>query len=307
MHRTRFAPSTTGRAHPGTMLSALLTWLDARAQGGEAWLRLEDLDPDRCRPELNQAMMADLSWLGLEWDRVECQSETSQPYEAALDILESKGLLYPCSCSRSRIKSLGRVAPDGGYAYDNHCRKTPMPEGGWRSCHEPLRVRLPDEPVALVDESGRDLSQKPADEMGDPIVRRRDGAIAYHLACVVDDHEGLITRLIRGHDLAASAATQILMQKVLGYKTPSYYHHFLFLEKREEKMAKLHGAVSAAELRGCYQADELCGMLMAWAGVIDEERPCKPRDLISEFDWSRVRKGDMILEWTGKELKVNNE
>lgn len=285
------------------MLSALLCWLDARSRGGEVWLRLEDLDPDRSRAELGEDMMRDLEWIGLDWDRVTRQSEHQARHETALDALEKDGLLYPCTCSRSRIKSLARTAPDGGFAYDNACRERKLPPGGWRACAEPLRARLPDRRVHLVDEAGRDLSQHPAMEMGDPVVRRRDGACAYHLACVVDDHDGGMTRLIRGHDLAASAATQILLQNLLGYPTPAYRHHFLFLERRKAKMAKLHGAVGAIELRRVYEPDQLCGLLLHWAGVIDAPYPCRPADLVGVFDWSRVRKEDMIVEWDGRSLR----
>lgn len=301
-YRTRFAPSTTGEAHPGTLMSALLCWLDARSRGGEVWLRLEDLDPERSRPALADAMERDLAWLGLDWDRVERQSDNTAAHEAALDRLAGAGHLYPCGCSRSRLKSVGRPAPDGGFAYDNTCRARPLPPGGWRDCAEPLRVRLPDHPVALVDASGRDLSQHPARDMGDPVVRRRDGAFAYHLACVVDDHASGITHLIRGHDLAASAATQMHLQDLLGFPRPAYRHHFLFLEQRGGKMAKLHGAVGLSALRSCYDAPELCGLLLAWAGVLEKPEPCRPADAVSRFDWSRVRKTDMILKWDGQSL-----
>lgn len=304
MIRTRFAPSTTGRAHPGTMLSALLCWLDARSRGGEVWLRLDDLDPDRCRPELADAIEDDLKWLGLDWDRIERQSDHFAAHEAAIGCLEAKGLVYPCACTRSRIKSLGRNSPDGGFAYDNHCRGSALPSGGRRNCADPLRVALPDERVELVDESGHDLSQRPSTEMGDPVVRRRDGAFAYHLACVADDHASGMTHLIRGKDLAASAATQIQLQKLLGFRTPKYRHHFLFLERREEKMAKFHGAVGADVLRRHYSPEVLCGQLLAWAGVIEKAVACRPSDAVGLFDWSRVRKNDMILDWNGNRLKA---
>src|SRR4051812_16827302 len=124
---TRFAPSTTGAAHPGTLLSALLVWLDARSRGGRVVLRLEDLDPERSSPGLGAAMVDDLAWLGLEWDAVEVQSELAAQHHAALDRLAGAGALYPCRCSRSERRASGRRAPDGGWAYDNRCRDRPLP------------------------------------------------------------------------------------------------------------------------------------------------------------------------------------
>jgi len=300
--RTRFAPSTTGPAHPGTMLSALLCWMDARSRGAEIWLRLENLDPDRCRPDFVSQMVDDLAWLGLSWDRVIIQSDQRTDHENAMDQLAAKGLLYPCACSRKQLRDNGRAAPDGGYAYENTCRNRPLPAGGWRDCGETIRVKLPDEPVSFMDESGLDLSQSPSRELGDPVVRRRDGAFAYHLACVVDDQQGGMTRIIRGRDLAVSAATQMQIQRMLGYPTPEYRHHFLLLESHGGKMAKFHGAVGAAELRRVYRPEELCGLLMAWADVKESTEPCRPDELVGVFDWSRVRKSDMMLAWDGVSL-----
>jgi glutamyl/glutaminyl-tRNA synthetase len=286
------------------LLSGLLCWLDARARGAEVWLRLEDLDPDRCRPDLVDALRRDLAWLGLEWDAVVVQSDRTARHEAALDRLATAGWLYPCSCSRSRLRALGRPAPDGGFAYDNRCRERALPPGGWRACTDPLRVRLPDEAVALHDEAGLDLSQHPARDLGDPVVRRRDGAVAYHLASVVDDAEGGMTRLIRGRDLAASAATQFQLRRRLGYAEPVLRHHFLLLEPRGEKLAKFHGAVGAEALRGVYPSERLVGLLAQWAGLRAEPTPCRPADLVDDFSWERVRADDLAVRWTGMELEA---
>src|ERR1043165_3178537 len=122
----RFAPSTTGPAHPGTLLAALLCWLDARALGARVILRLEDLDPERCRPEFTRAMIDDLAWLGLEWDAVEHQHANRARHEAASDRLAELGVLSPSATSRRELEQAGRRAPDGGWAYDNRDRGTPL-------------------------------------------------------------------------------------------------------------------------------------------------------------------------------------
>lgn len=302
MYPIRFAPSTTGHAHPGTLLSALLCWLDARSQGVPFMIRLENLDPERCRTEYEQAMLDDLAWFGLDWDVVVVQQTLRDQHEAALDELAARDMLYPCTCSRARIKSLGRVAADGGFVYDGHCRNRRLPTGGWRTCREPMRVRLPNTPVTLHDEGGYEYRQTPATEMGDPVVRRRDGAIAYHLACVVDDARAGVTRLIRGRDLLPSAPVQMLLQHMLGYPTPTYRHHFLFLETHGNKLAKFHGAVGAASLRNVYTGEQMCGRLAHWAGLLPEPAACRPEDLLADFTWPRVRRDDLALVWDGTNL-----
>jgi glutamyl/glutaminyl-tRNA synthetase len=299
---TRFAPSTTGPAHPGTLLSALLCWLDARSRGAAVHLRLEDLDPDRCRPEFALAMRRDLEWFGLDWDGVLTQTDRRAAHEAALDRLAAQGRLYPCDCSRARLKALGRPAPDGGFAYDNHCRERALPVDGWRSVDQPLRLRLPDERVSFVDELGLRIDQHPARDMGDPVVRRRDGAIAYHLASVVDDAAGGFTRLIRGRDLAPSAPTQRLIYRLLDFPVPTYRHHFLLLEPRGDKLAKLHGSVGADALRAAYSPEELVGTLASWAGLNPSGAPCPPSALVASFDWERVRREDLAVSWDGRRL-----
>jgi glutamyl/glutaminyl-tRNA synthetase len=302
--RTRYAPSTTGAAHPGTLLSGLLCWLDARSRGGWIGLRLENLDHQRCKPELADAMVDDLAWLGLHWDQIQRQNELSERHIAALDRLQAGGLLYPCRCSRADRRASGRRSPDGGWAYDNRCRERALPAGGWREAGAAVRVRLPDRPVDLVDESGLDLSQHPARDMGDPIVVRRDGVIAYHLVVVVDDAADGVTRVIRGRDLATSTATQVLLHQLLELPVPTYRHHFLLLEPHGDKLAKLHGSIGAAELRAHYAGDELCGLLADIAGIAAGPAPVWPVDLVDRFDWAAVRTDDCVLAWDGEALAI---
>jgi len=292
--RCRFAPTTSGPAHPGTLLAGLLAWLDARKQRAHFLLRLEDVDPTRCTPESAEDMRAALRWLGLDWDAEELQSRSRAAHEAALDRLAELGMLYPCACSRSEISRGGVRAADGGWRYTERCRGKSLPAGGWRRADAALRVRIPDGRIELRDESGLDLSQDVRREMGDPIVRRRDGAIAYHLAAVVDDGRSGITRIVRGRDLATSTATHVVLQRALGLHTPVYRHHFLFLERSGEKLAKLHGAVGWRELAAAASADEVRARIAGLAGL----------DLSREFDWNRVRTDDLVLEWRAQRLSA---
>lgn len=302
---SRFAPSTTGPAHPGTLLAGLLCWLDARSRGGRVILRLEDLDHTRCRPGFADAMRAALAWFGLDWDRVQVQSELREQHEAALDALAAQGRLYPCQCSRAERRRSGRRAPDGGWAYANACRGRALPPGGWRACTEPVRVRLDDEPVALTDESGLDLSQRPAYEMGDPVAIRRDRVLAYHLVVVVDDGAADVSRVVRGRDLAPSTATQVALQRLLGLPVPVYRHHLLLLEPQGGKLAKLHGAVGVDELRRCYTATELCGLLAHAAGLLPAPLPCHPMELVGSFSWERVGTTDRVMAWRDGRLMID--
>ena len=298
MHTGRFAPSTTGRAHLGSLLAALLCWLDQRSLGGRLVLRLEDLDPERCRPEWRDALPRDLAWLGLDWDELRLQSAARPDHEEALDRLEARGVLYPCACSRRAVRDYGWLAPDGSFRYPGTCRGRALPPGGWRASSEALRVRLPEGPIALADESGASLTQDPVAAMGDPVVRRRDGAIAYHLAGVVDDARSGVTRVVRGRDLAPSTATQVALQRLLDLPTPTYRHHFLLLEERDRKLSKLHGAASLDALRGPLDPPALVGFLAEAAGLLPDAEPTTPRALLPDFDWGRVTARDRCVDLT---------
>ncbi len=288
---SRFAPSTTGEAHPGTLLSALLVWLDARSRGGRVQLRLEDLDTTRVKAQWSTQLIEACTWLGLDWDEVIVQSERGAAYEAALDRLAAAGRLYACKCSRAE-RSGGRRAPDGGWAYENTCRERAISD--WRAQTDAVRVRLPDEPVVLIDDGGLDLSQVPAHDMGDPIVRRKDGVVAYQLAVVVDDAAARITHVVRGRDIAPSTATQMMLQRILALPTPSYRHHFLLLEPGANKLAKLHGSIPFSALSTRYSGEELCGLLAHAAAIVETPIPRCARDLIEQFRWPTIRTADVV-------------
>ena len=303
---SRFAPSTTGEAHPGTLLAALLVWLDARSRGGRVVLRLEDLDVTRTKATWAEQMIDACRWLGLSWDEVVVQSDRRAAHEAALDALAAAGRLYPCTCSRA-ARAGGRRAPDGSWAYDNTCRGRELSAGGWRAATEAIRVRLDDDRIELIDDGGLDLSQTPARDLGDPIVRRRDHVVAYQLAVVVDDRDAAITDVIRGRDIAPSTATQVMLQRLLGMPTPRYRHHFLLLEPGAGKLAKLHGSIPFSQLRARYDGAALCGILAHAAGLLPEPIPCHPSELVATFDWRRVPRVDRVARWDERGLSITEE
>ena len=282
---SRFAPSATGRAHPGTLLAGLLAWLDARQRGARLVLRLEDLDPQRCTPALVHGLQDDLAWFGLDFDAVEIQSQHHARHAAALDQLAAHGVLYPCSLSRSELQALGRRAPDGSWASDHRDRGRALPEGGWRACSEPLRVRLPG-------------------DLPDPVVRRRDGAVAYQLAVVVDDAAIGVTHIVRGRDIEPSTGTQQALQRLLGLPTPTYRHHALLQEADGSgKLSKFHGAVAVPELQRGYQPAALCGFLAWCCGLAPAPHALRPQDLLATFDWARVTTADCAVHWDGTALQ----
>ena len=293
----RFAPSTTGPAHPGTLLAALLCWLDARSRAARLVLRLEDLDPERSRPEWSAQIQDALAWLGLDFDAVEEQHAGAEDHAEALSRLAAAGRLYPCRCSRSELRARGDTAPDGSVRYPGTCRGRALPARGWRASEEPLRVRLDAGEIAPREESGLDLRGDPERVFGDPVVRRRGGAPAYHLASVVDDHRAGVTRVVRGRDLAASTALQLALRRLLGLAEPVHRHHLLLLEERGKKLAKLHGAVGAGALRAHYGPRELCGFLARAAGLRPDEGPVSPAELLPGFSWEQVAEADRVVRW----------
>jgi len=302
--RGRFAPSPTGPAHPGTLLAALLCWLDARSLGAELLLRLEDVDTTRSTRARADALRAALDWLGLDWDRFELQSAQRERQLEALRRLADRGQVYACSCSRARIRAAGLPAADGGWRYPGTCRSRRIAAADLTRCRESLRLRLGPGRIDAVDEGGAALGQDPEAQMGDPVLMRSDGAIAYMLACVVDDGAESITRVVRGRDLAPSTATQVALQRALELPTPVYRHHFLLLEERGDKLAKLHGAVGWDELRPHYGPRELCGWLAHAAGLRPDAAPVTPRELLAAFDWSRVETRDRAVRWQGQRLAL---
>ena len=300
----RFAPTSSGRAHPGTLLAGLLAWLDARSRRARFVLRVEDLDPERCTPALAVGLVEDLRWFGLDWDAQELQSAHAERHAAALDRLAAVGALYPSRLSRAEVQRLGRRAADGSWAVDGRERGTPLPADGWRACPHPLRAQLPPGRIVPLDDGGIDLAQDPGEAMGDPVVRRRDGAVSYHLAVVVDDAAAGVTRVIRGRDLAAASATQAALRRLLGLGDPIYRHHLLLTETHGGKLAKSHGSIDAPRLRQAgMPAEALCGFLAWCAGLADTPAPCTPPALLAGFAWTRVRTADVVIAWDGARLR----
>lgn len=285
----RFAPSPTGRLHLGNLRSALLGWLDVRSKGGRFLVRLEDLDPDRSKPEHVAGIWEDLRFLGLDWDpEVLVQSERAHVYRAAVEQLRAKALVYDCTCSRAevaRAASAPHVGEDGP-VYPGTCRAGAVPKPGRQPS---VRFKVPAGVVAFDDELRGATSQDVAKEVGDFVVQRSDGVASYQLAVVVDDAASQVTRVVRGDDLLLSTPRQLLLQRALGLPTPTYAHVPLLLQPDGRRLAKREGSLTAAGLRARGVSSEaLVGALAKWSGLSDGT-PCTAASLVAPFDWHRVR------------------
>lgn len=245
----RFAPSPTGPLHAGSLVAALASWLDARAQDGRWLLRIEDVDLPRCVPGASETIVAQLARCGLLPDGViVSQSTRGALYQAALDALIAKGHAYPCGCTRADIAqanaALGRVKPrHGDLVYPGTCRPD---NGGLKGkAARAWRVQVPDAPHDLITWADRRLGpqqQHLAEAVGDFVVRRADGLWAYQLAVVVDDAAQGVTHVVRGEDLTDNTPRQIVLQRWLGLPTPHYLHTPLVLGAHGEKLSKQNGA-----------------------------------------------------------------
>jgi len=239
-YRGRFAPSPTGDLHAGSLVAALASWLDARAQGGAWLLRIEDLDPPREEAGAAGRIVAALAAFGMASDEpVLRQSGRSALYQAALDRLSAADLVYGCTCSRRTIAAAQRrlgLPPD---VYPGTCRNGAAGKGPMA-----LRVRVPDEVVGFHDRGCGAFAQNLAREVGDFVVRRADGLWAYQLAVVVDDAEQRITDVVRGADLLDNTPRQIWLQRALRLPTPRYLHVPVVKNERGEKLSKQNGAAA---------------------------------------------------------------
>ena len=252
---TRFAPSPSGRLHLGHAFSAVVGHARARARAGQFRLRIEDLDPTRCKAEFVDGITEDLRWLGLDWDEpVLVQSQRTQAYEAALEQLKSLGLAYACFCTRADIaQSLTAPHGDAATSYPGTCRA--LPDDRERRATTPHCWRL-DSAKALgltglpswIEADGRRFRAK-ASDIGDAILARKDAPASYHLSCVVDDAESGVTMVVRGSDLRASTPIQRLLQDLLGLPEPTYLHHGLVTHQDGRRLAKRDLAPTLAAMR----------------------------------------------------------
>ena len=287
----RFAPSPSGRMHLGNVFSALLAWCSVRHAGGKMVLRIEDLDPDRCRPEYAAQLRRDLEWLDLDWDEEQTpQSQRTEAYAEAFARLDT----YLCYCSRNELHAASAPhASDGTFVYAGTCRNLTAAERAVKTRRPAWRVRVPDEEVSFVDGLQGEVRENLARECGDFILRRSDGVYAYQLAVVVDDAAGGVTEIVRGADLLRSTPRQLWLQTQLGLPHPHYYHVPLLLAMDGRRLSKRERDLDLGALRQRYTPPQLLGKLAFWAGILPREEPVTAQELIGEFSWQKVRRADI--------------
>lgn len=292
----RFAPSPTGPLHVGNLRTALIAWLAATSAGGTMLLRIEDLDQLNSSRENEVVQRRDLDALGITYESdVLRQSERFETYRSVIEQLSERDLVYPCFCSRREIRE-AVSAPQGNYAplpYPGTCRKLSASErlDKERSGRAPaLRLRTQGENYAMTDLVAGDIVV----DVDDFVLQRNDGVPSYNLAVVVDDELQGVGQVVRGDDLLISTGRHIHLQRLLGYRTPTYAHVPLVVGADGERLAKRHGAVTLSDLdRIGEDASDVLRVLATSIGCSSTvpNGPLVAADLIDDFSWERLPRG----------------
>ncbi len=291
--KVRFAPSPTGKLHVGNIRAALVTWLFARKNQGNFFLRIDDTDLERSKQEYVDSIITDLTWLGLNWDSTARQSERTQRYETLIQKLKDDGRLYPCyetedelGLKRKSLMAQGKppiydrgalsLTPEQIEQYEAEGRKP-----HWRFKLEHTPIEWNDHIRGEVKFHGKDLS--------DPVLIRENGSPLYHLCSVIDDMDFEITHVIRGEDHVANTATHVQMFEALGAKVPEFAHYALLAGKDGGKLSKRLGALSIENMRDDMGIESMAiNSVIAKVGTSDNINAYKSlNELVQEFDFSK--------------------
>jgi len=308
--RGRLAPSPTGHLHVGNAWAFLLCWLGVRAGGGQLVLRMEDIDPDRSRPEFAEEIMRDLEWLGLDWDEGPdvggplgpyAQSLRLERYAEVIEELTSMGRTYPCYCSRKELRTMASAPhlEDVGPIYPGTClllspeQRREREAQGRRSS---LRLQGSGETV-FHDLVHGEVRLGWSECGGDFPLRRSDGVVSYQLAVAVDDMDQRIGIVVRGADILPCTPRQILLLRLLGAQVPRYAHVPLLLDHTGERLAKRHQACELRALRTAgIDPRAVAGYLAFRAGLLPVAARVSPKEIISDFAWNKIPKTAVQLE-----------
>lgn len=275
---TRFAPSPTGALHLGHAASALVAYRAAQEAGGQFLLRIEDIDPVRCKEEFIEGIFEDLKWLGLVWpEPVRRQSAYGTDYAAALARLDRLGVIYPCFCTRKEIQVEAAASgyaphavPDGGegFLYPGTCRSLSPAQRAelaqtrtavWRL--DMAKALALTGPLTWQDRHAGLVYAHP-ERFGDVVLARKDVPTSYHLSVVVDDALQGVTLVTRGEDLFAVTDIHRVLQALLDFPVPAYFHHPLLKDAAGKRLAKRD---KASTLRSLRNAGVSCATLQAEA------------------------------------------
>lgn len=289
----RMAPSPTGGLHPGHARTFLLAWISARQRGAPIWLRVEDIDSTRCRPEFIPGMLEDLAWLGLSHDGAPLiQSSRAGFHLESLEKLKAQELAYPCTCTRSdilRAASAPHPGEAGQSRYPGTCASRSSTDS--KSLASPFcwRFRMPTVPPDHHEMVHQAVPPPP--HPGDPIIWRSDrpgqpGGPSYHLAVVVDDAFQQVGEIVRGADLLHATPIHRALQESLGLPAPAYAHAPLMIDHEGRRLAKRDGATKLATIRASgVTAETLLGHLAFGLRLLDRDQPVSATELIGSLDW----------------------
>ncbi len=308
--RVRFAPSPTGTLHIGSARTALFNYLFARHRGGTFVLRIDDTDVARSEERHEEAILADLRWLGLEWDEGPGaggpygpyrQSERWDGYHAAAEQLVFSGAAYPCFCSQERLEAVKaqQLAEGRTPRYDRRCLGLEIGHVSRRLvAGEPstLRFRVPDGDIT-VDDLVRGPVVVKDGAVGDFIIVRSDGGAGYNFATVVDDRDMRITHVIRGDDHLTNTARQLLLFRALGAPVPVFAHHSMVLGAEGGKLSKRHGATSVGDFRELgYLPQALVNYLALLSWSHGEEEVLGMDRLVADFELEKLSPSAVVFD-----------
>ncbi len=296
----RLAPSPTGALHLGNARTFLLAWLSVRSRGGTLLLRLEDIDGPRIKPAAAAATLADLAWLGLDWDgAVVVQSERLPHYRAAAARLLAAGLAYPCVCTRSEVEAAASAPHehDGdGPVYPGSCRGRFADLAAARAAtgrDAALRFAVDVDRVPFVDGCAGPREGRIA---GDFVIQKRDGGPAYQLAVVVDDAAQGVTEVLRADDLLPSTPRQLLLYRSLGVPAPRFVHVPLVVGEDGKRLAKRHGDTSLRWFREQgVAASRLLGYLAFLCGLRPRDAVVTPHELLDAAPLRQLPPGPSVV------------
>ena len=309
--KVRFAPSPTGKLHVGNIRAALVNWMFARQQGGTFVLRIDDTDTARSTKENEDAIRADLEWLGLKWDETFRQSDRFDRYNEVVEKLKADGRLYPCyetadELDMKRKIQMGRGMPPvydrAALELDDEQKAAFEAEG--RTPHWRFKLNIPAR-VDWTDLIRGDVSIDLA-ALSDPILIRGDGSYLYTLPSVVDDVDYGITHIVRGEDHVTNSAVQVQIFEAVGGKAPEMAHFALLTGKGGEGLSKRHGAMSIEEYRDEAGLEAMSIVsLLARVGTSEPiESFVEPSALIDGFDFAKFGRSTAKLD--PAELEVLN-